>query len=216
MSLPPDRAEAQARTCASRGTIALSFDDGPDRVWTPRVLDELGHRAARATFFVEAGRAVANPSLIAAMAEAGHEVGFHCVDHVRHSELSDDAVAAEVEEGLRMLATLGVRPGAWRTPWGVVTEATLEVAAEHDLELWSWNFDSHDWRGDGYEEMLAALGAVGGLRDGCVVLMHDGIGPGARRNGCAETVRLTARLLDAAQSAGLRAAPLTSVPAVTR
>jgi peptidoglycan/xylan/chitin deacetylase (PgdA/CDA1 family) len=211
MSPPTAGTEAQVRTCASPGTIALSFDDGPDRAWTPCVLAELRRHAAAATFFVEARRAVAAPESIAAMVEAGHEVGFHCVDHVRHSELSAEAVAAEAEEGLRLLAVLGVRPRAWRTPWGIVTGATLEVAAKHDLELWNWSFDSHDWRGDGCEEMLVALAAEGGLRDGCVVLMHDGLGPGARREGCAETVRLTTRLLDAARNAGLRPAPLSSL-----
>src|SRR5205085_114631 len=128
--------------------------------------------------------------LIAAMVAAGHEVGFHCVRHVRHSELAEEAVRAEAAIGLAMLGPLGVRPSAWRTPWGVVTATTREVAAEHGLALWGWSFDSHDWRGDSRELMLDALAAAGGLEDGAVVLMHDGLGPGARREGCEETVRL--------------------------
>jgi len=140
------------------------------------------------------------------MGEAGHEVGFHCLDHVRHSECGGAEIAADVREGLAMLASIGVRPTAWRTPWGVVTEATYRVAAEHELEICGWSFDSHDWRGDSRERMLAALAAEDGLRDGAVVLMHDGIGPGALRAGCAETVALAEALLVAAEARGLRAA----------
>jgi peptidoglycan/xylan/chitin deacetylase (PgdA/CDA1 family) len=206
--------EARERSRAFAGTIALSFDDGPDPLWTARVLAELEGHGAVATFFVDAPRALAQPGSIAAMGEAGHEVGFHCVRHVRHSELSEDEVRADVAAGLAMLDSLGVRPTAWRAPWGVVTEATRRAAAEHGLDLWHWSFDSHDWRGDSSTEMLAALDAEGGLADGAVALMHDGIGPGARRDGCAETVRLTGALLEAASVAGLRPETLSSPVAV--
>jgi peptidoglycan/xylan/chitin deacetylase (PgdA/CDA1 family) len=202
--------EARGRACASPGTIALTFDDGPDPEWTARVLSELARHAAAATFFVEAPRALAHPDLIEAMSAGGHEVGFHCVQHVRHAELSDERLAAEVAAGLGILGGLGVRPTAWRTPWGEVTDTTRRVAAAHGLELWGWSFDSHDWRGDTHEQMLSALEAAGGLGDGTVALMHDGLGPGARRGRCTETVRLTAALLEAAAAAGLRPAPLSA------
>jgi peptidoglycan/xylan/chitin deacetylase (PgdA/CDA1 family) len=207
------RHAAGARTRAAAGTIALTFDDGPDPVWTPLVLAELERHEAVATFFVEARRALAQTDLIVAMREAGHEVGFHCFDHVRHADLDEQGVRAEVAAGLTMLDSLGVRPATWRAPWGVVTEATRRVATERDLELWNWSFDSHDWRGDGCEEMLAALSETGGLVDGTVALMHDALGPGARRDGCLETVRLTGRLLEAASAAGLRPVPLSAAGA---
>jgi peptidoglycan/xylan/chitin deacetylase (PgdA/CDA1 family) len=208
--------EARGRAHVSPGAIALTFDDGPDPIWTPRVLDELKREEATATFFVEAPRALASPGLIAAMTAAGHEVGLHCVHHVRHSEREEDEVRAEVEVGLAMLASLGVRPTAWRAPWGDVTELTRRLAGEHGLQLWGWSFDSHDWRGDGCGKMLGALRAAGGLEGGTVALMHDGLGPGARRRDCAETVGLTRELLGAARAAGLRPAPLSAQRAVSR
>lgn len=202
--------EARLRTRASPGTVALTFDDGPDPIWTGRVLAELDRSGAVATFFVDARRALARPELIAAMGEAGHEVGFHCVRHVRHTELGGEGVRAEVAEGLAMLDSLGVRPAVWRAPWGVVTKSTRGAAAEHGLELWNWSFDSHDWRGDSRERGMAALDAAGGLADGTVALMHDALGPGARREDCAETVRLAAALLNAADAAGLKPATLSA------
>jgi peptidoglycan-N-acetylglucosamine deacetylase len=181
------------------GTICLTFDDGPDPTWTPRILRSLRRRTARATFFVQARRAVAHRPLIEAMLEGGHEVGFHCLDHVRHSQRSAEGVGTDLASGLAMLDRLGVRPCAWRAPWGDETDATRLLAGTHELRLWGWNVDTHDWRGDDVRKMFGALEAQGGLRGGDVILMHDALGPGARRDGCPETVALTELLLATAE-----------------
>jgi peptidoglycan/xylan/chitin deacetylase (PgdA/CDA1 family) len=193
------------------GTVALTYDDGPDRVWTPRLLATLRRHRARATFFVQARRAAARRELLAEMVAEGHEVGFHCLDHIRHSERSWDGVAADLEIGMEVLASLGVEPRAWRTPWGIETDATRLLSGRRGLRLWGWNVDTHDWRGDKARQMFEALEAQGGLREGDVILMHDALGPGARRAGCAETVALTERLLASAERAGLETAAVSTV-----
>jgi peptidoglycan-N-acetylglucosamine deacetylase len=185
------------------GTIALTYDDGPDPEWTPRVLDALDRAAARATFFVDARRALVQRDLVRSIAARGHEVAFHCFEHIRHSERTAAELDAEVDHGLGLLDLVGLRPRAWRAPWGIETAATRDLAARNDLRLWGWNVDTHDWRGDSAPQMLAALDVQGGLRDGDVILMHDALGPGARRESCAETVALTELLLAAADEAGL-------------
>ena len=192
------------------GTIALTYDDGPDPEWTPRVLDALEGRGAKATFFIDARRALVQRDLVRSVAAAGHEVAFHCFEHIRHSERTAAELASEVDLGLGLLDLVGVTPRAWRAPWGIETDATRSVAAAHGLRLWGWNVDSHDWRGDTAERMLAALEAQGGLRDGDVILMHDGLGPGARRQGCEETVVLTELLLEEAERVGLTTASVSA------
>jgi len=196
------------------GTVALTYDDGPDRVWTPRVLAALRRAGARATFFVQACRAGAYPELIEAMLEEGHEVGFHCLDHVRHSQRSWDALVADLEIGVGILGSVGVEPRAWRAPWGIETDATRTLAARHRLRLWGWNVDTHDWRGDSAGKMFDALAAQGGLREGDVILMHDGLGPGARRDDCAQTVALTELLLESAAERGLATASVSAAEGV--
>jgi peptidoglycan-N-acetylglucosamine deacetylase len=196
------------------GTVALTYDDGPDPLWTPRVLEVLRSFGAHATFFVQARRAVANRELLAEMSADGHEVGFHCLDHLRHSQRDPDEVASDLSIGLELLSRTGVRPRVWRAPWGVETDVTRLLAAEHGLRLWGWNVDTHDWRGDPAARMLGALDAQGGLRAGDVILMHDGIGPGARRHGCAETVALTGLLLSGAEEAALSTATLSAAEGV--
>jgi peptidoglycan-N-acetylglucosamine deacetylase len=196
------------------GRIALTFDDGPDRVWTPRILAALSRRGARATFFVQARRAAQHPELVEEMVAGGHEVAFHCLDHVRHSQRSGRGVASDLENGLSLLEQLDIQPRAWRTPWGIETDATRTLAAEKGLRLWGWNVDTHDWRGDGVRRMFGALEAQGGLRDGDVILMHDALGPGARREDCSETVALTELLLARAQADGLEPATVSACEGV--
>jgi peptidoglycan/xylan/chitin deacetylase (PgdA/CDA1 family) len=191
------------------GTICLTFDDGPNPVWTPRILTALRRRAARATFFVQARRAEKHRDLIEAMVDSGHEVGFHCLDHIRHSQRTAEGVESDVTTGLDILSRLGVKARAWRAPWGVETDATRRLAGERELRLWGWNVDTHDWRGDDVRRMFGALEAQGGLRGGDVILMHDALGPGALRDGCPETVALTELLLATAERAELRTATVS-------
>ena len=181
------------------GSVELTFDDGPDPVWTPAVLAALSGSFLRATFFVIAPRAAAHPHLVAAIRAAGHAVELHCYEHVRHTEVDRPTTEDDTRRALTTLADLGVRPRRWRTPWGVQAPWTQEIAAAHELELCGWDVDSHDWRGDGAEQMLAAVGPE--LHEGAVVLLHDGLGPGSPRQGCEETVRFT-RLIAAEAVAG--------------
>lgn len=188
----------------------LTFDDGPDPRWTPRVLDALAAAGARATFFVLAPLAARHPPLIARALDEGHEVELHGAAHLRHPEHDRATVERDTDVALALLAELGVRPTLWRLPWGRAAEWSAAVAAERGLTIVGWDADTHDWRGDPAPTMLAAV--TPRLADGCIVLAHDGLGPGATRDGCAETVALIPLLTSAAATAGLRCAPLGANP----
>ena len=187
----------------SASPIALTFDDGPDPVWTPLVLDALAKSRARATFFVVAPQASRYPSLLARMREEGHCVGFHCTEHLRHDAMTPGEIEADLESGLSALVD-SVR--LWRTPWGIVTPATEDVARKHRLMLVGWTTDTEDWRGGRPDKMLARV--EGGLRTNAIVLMHDGVGPGATRDGCAVTVDVINSLVSMARTRGLEPGPL--------
>lgn len=109
----------------SPAPVALCFGDGPDPIWTLLVSEALASVGARATFFVAAPRAARYPSLISRMRERGHDVAFHCVEHVRHDAMTRREIEADVESGL---LALGQSVRYWRTPWGLITPATEEVA----------------------------------------------------------------------------------------
>jgi peptidoglycan/xylan/chitin deacetylase (PgdA/CDA1 family) len=188
------------RTPAVPG-LALTFDDGPDPVWTGPLLDLLASRGARATFFPIADRAAAAPQLIERMLAEGHTVGLHCLEHVRHSQRDAAWLARDTSRALGLLASVGVEPTLWRTPWGDTAAWSADVAAEHGLALVGWSVDTHDWRGDSAEAMFAATRSA--LAPGAIVLAHDGIGPGARRQTPEETLRYVAAVADLADDRAL-------------
>lgn len=193
------------------GRIALTFDDGPDPVWTPRVLDALADAGARATFFVVASLAERYPGLLRRAVAEGHEVALLCYRHARHNRLGAEEVLADAREGLRTLRGLGHEARDWRAPWGAVTRETEQVAADLRLRLVGWTTDSEDWRGDAADGMLGRLAP--GIEAGAVVLMHDAVGPGAPRDGCGQTVELVAPLVSLAASRGLTPVPVGRMPA---
>ena len=175
-------------------TLALTFDDGPDPDGTPLMLDVLARADARATFFVIAPRAAAHPDLMARMIADGHTVGLHCDEHVRHSERDAHWCATDTRRALQRLLELGIFPALWRTPWGDTAPWTERIAAEHDLRIVGWTVDTHDWRGHGAEQMYDATRNE--LRDGAIVLAHDGVGPGATRRHVAETEAYVGRVAE--------------------
>ena len=167
------------------GAMMLTFDDGPDPRGTPAVLDALRRAGARATFFVIAPRAQHHPDLVRRIAAEGHTIALHCDEHVRHCERDEAWLQCDTERALDRLARLSVHPTLWRAPWGALAPWSGALAKRLGLALVGWDVDTHDWRGDRAQTMLAAHRKA--MTDGAVVLAHDGIGPGARRADCAQT-----------------------------
>jgi peptidoglycan/xylan/chitin deacetylase (PgdA/CDA1 family) len=181
--------------------LALTFDDGPDPEWTPRLLDALERADARATFFPIAARAAEHPDLVRRILAGGHAVGLHCHEHIRHSERSVEWGRGDTARALDTLRSLGVRPSLWRTPWGDTAGWSARVAQENLLRIVDWTVDTHDWRGDSAQAMWRATAED--LRAGAIVLAHDGIGPGARRGDARETVAYVSLVAAHAGARGL-------------
>jgi peptidoglycan-N-acetylglucosamine deacetylase len=181
--------------------LALTFDDGPDHVWTPRLLDLLGSAGAHATFFVIAPRAARQPDLIERMSQEGHSVGLHCDVHDRHTSRDIRWGRHDTSLGLSRLRELGASPRLWRTPWGELAWWSGQVAREQNLRLVHWTVDTHDWRGDPAQQMFDSTRER--LEDGAIVLAHDGVGPGARRTDAAQTLGFVEQVAVHARADGL-------------
>jgi peptidoglycan/xylan/chitin deacetylase (PgdA/CDA1 family) len=180
--------------------VALTFDDGPDPHWTPRLLDELDRAGATATFFVLSPRAACYPEILDRIEAAGHEIGFHGNMHLRHDEHPDAVVETDTAEGLALLGPR--RPRLWRPPYGIATVATAKLAERHGMELVRWTEDTVDWQAEETaQSMLARLEPR--LTRGAVILMHDAIGPGATRSDPSPTVELVEPLVAAIRARGL-------------
>jgi peptidoglycan/xylan/chitin deacetylase (PgdA/CDA1 family) len=161
--------------------VALTFDDGPNEVATPVLLDLLAGRGVAATFFVFGRRATEHPDLIARMVEAGHGVQPHCWDgHHSHHELDEAALEEDVARTIEALESLGCpTPTLWRPPNGDIEDPqSYEVAAAHGLQLVTWTLQTCDWNdAHGADRILRDIDSEARedaiLREDSVVLMHD-------------------------------------------
>ena len=160
---------------AAAGNICLTFDDGPDPDWTPRVLEALAVHGMVATFFVIGREAQRHGALVRRICAAGHEIGNHTWRHRHPWILSAAAARREVRDGAAAIADLtGRATRLFRPPHGRCRACMLDEAAIGGQQLALWNRSAVDWgplgRTPGIAQRLA------GARPGDIVLMHDGAG----------------------------------------
>jgi len=165
---------------ANRLAVALTFDDGPDPLWTPLLAESLEHYGARGTFFLVGIDVERYPELTRRLSLAGHEVASHSMTHPQHPNLEDlpyRRVTEEVIGSTRLLNKLTGQPVVdFRPPGGGIGDDVLRVIGEQRQRLALWSCATGD-----YAEPPPAPGVIlgrmiTGLRPGAIMLQH------ARRN----------------------------------
>ncbi|MEV7243727.1 glycosyltransferase [Streptomyces sp. NPDC093248] len=189
--------------------IVLTFDDGPDPTWTPKVLDILRKHRAHAVFFVTGAMASRYPELVRRMVDEGHEVGLHTFNHPDLSYQSDRRIDWELSQSqLALAGAAGIHSSLFRPPYSSFADAmdnrswpvTEYIGSRGYLTVVN-DTDSEDWRRPGVDEIIRRATPEGGK--GAIVLMHDS---GGERD---QTVRALDRLLPRLQSRGYRFQSLT-------
>jgi peptidoglycan-N-acetylglucosamine deacetylase len=157
----------------ARGVV-LTFDDGPDPVHTPRVLDVLDAHDAKATFFVIGKKAEAHPEVVKQIVERGHDVGVHGYAHDRLFSLRGPR---RVERDLKRAVVVvekitGKRPTLFRPPIGHTNPTIARVAERLDLTVVGWSVAGYD--GIARAKAKDVVTRVRrGLENGAIVLLHD-------------------------------------------
>ena len=167
---PPDR------------TVALTFDDGPDPVWTPQILDVLRKHQVHATFFVVGSAAIENPDLVRRIMAEGHEIGVHTLTHADLGTADEWRRQLEVQGAQdAIMGITGHAASLLRPPYssgnGAVAGGTwsaMQASADEGYLTVLSSLDSGDWRLPGVGEIERNLAPSG--PQGQVVLMHDGGG----------------------------------------
>jgi peptidoglycan-N-acetylglucosamine deacetylase len=153
--------------------VALTFDDGPNRRFTPKVLAILKEHHVKATFFVLGQLAKKNPDLIRRIADEGHLVAIHSWDHPRRASLEEWRV--QLRRSKEAIVRAGVKPGSYfRPPHGTVTPAVRRACAEESLLIVLYTLLSSDWTRPGSAPLIKQV--VGTLAAGGIVVLHDGGG----------------------------------------
>jgi peptidoglycan/xylan/chitin deacetylase (PgdA/CDA1 family) len=156
---------------SDRHLVALTFDDGPDPRTTPRVLERLDRLGLRATFFLLGERVGAAPSVVRAIADAGHEIGSHGHVHDHHFVHSPRWVLADLDASLTAIAEHAPRPRWYRPPYGQATAATLVAARMRSVEPVLWSAWGREWVTPDVAGVVRRV--AGGLAPGGIVLLHD-------------------------------------------
>jgi peptidoglycan/xylan/chitin deacetylase (PgdA/CDA1 family) len=178
-----------------RKVVALTFDDGPDPVRTPALLDALDELEAPATFFVVGRDVRKRPGIVRRIAEAGHELG----NHTYHHRYLPFERRKSVEHELRMTDraiedATGVVPKIARPPWGARRPSTVRVFAQLAKRLVLWDVNSYDWKGRPAHEIVERV--LERVKSGSIVLLHEA------RDGGEVTVEAVRMLVPALRARG--------------
>ena len=183
--------------CPHPKHLALTYDDGPNDVYTERLLEVLARHEVKATFFLIGRYVVMRPQIARAIVNAGHLVANHTYSHPNMLFLSRRQMEDELSSCSKAIAdATGVNPRFFRPPWGARRPAVLSVARELGLEPVMWSVTCFDWKHttpDGIEHNARKRIEKGGMR-GHIILLHDGgyTGIGADRGA---TVEASERLI---------------------
>ncbi|WP_369156204.1 glycosyltransferase [Streptomyces sp. R02] len=159
--------------------LVLTFDDGPDPTWTPKVLDVLKKHDAHAVFFVTGTMASRYPDLVQRMVDEGHEIGLHTFNHPDLSLQSKKRIDWELSQNqLAITGAAGIRTSLFRPPYSSFSDAmdneswpvTQYIGSRGYLTVVN-NTDSEDWKRPGVDEIIRRATPHNG--EGAIVLMHD-------------------------------------------
>lgn len=153
--------------------VYLTFDDGPDPEWTPRVLDALEQAKAKATFFAVGQQAQRLPDLVRRVHDAGHAVGNHTFSHRHPWFMSQQSARAQVRDGANAISdVLGVAPRFYRPPHGRQRACMSDEAQRCGEQIVLWDVSAVDWGPLGVVDSIEKR--LNTVKGGDIVLMHDG------------------------------------------
>jgi peptidoglycan/xylan/chitin deacetylase (PgdA/CDA1 family) len=156
-----------------RDHVALTFDDGPDPVATPLVLDALDELEWRATFFCLGSQADRYPDLVREIADRGHELGVHGYEHKSHLWRSAPALIHDLARARSTLEDLSGQPMRWfRPPYGGVSASSIVASRRHRFRMILWTTWGIDWKPESTGETVAA-NVRRTFVPGATVLLHD-------------------------------------------
>ena len=158
---------------STKHAVALTFDDGPSPLFTPKILALLKQYQAHATFFVMGRKVEKYPGLVQAELRAGHEAGNHSFSHSYLTESSQFTREKELERTDMALDRLGCpkKGRLIRPPFSAFDDRLTTYIAHKQQHLALWSIDSGDWQGLGSEAIVKNV--LTRVKNGSIVIFHD-------------------------------------------
>lgn len=169
----PTYALASCSATAAKGTVALTFDDGPSVQYTQKVLGILEKNHIKATFFVVGRNAQAHPKLLKEMVADGDIIGNHSMTHPQIPRLNAAQLQTEVVAPENIIAKItGKKPKLFRFPYGAENTRVKNYVISQGMIPVFWGYSSEDYRRPG--SAVIAKRVIDNARSGQVILLHDG------------------------------------------
>jgi peptidoglycan-N-acetylglucosamine deacetylase len=192
----PMTAPASAASCP-KGLVALTFDDGPRSLITPRLITVLRDRRAPATFFVVGNRVRTSPAVVKRASNLGFGIANHTYAHEDLRRLSDAGIRSTLQRTTQAIRGAGARPSnLMRPPYGSIDARVRRVVAGAGLVPVLWTADPRDWSGRSAGAIVSS--SLSQLRPHApnVLLLHDGVGNSAA------TLAAVPRIISGARARG--------------
>jgi len=159
----------------NRATVALTFDDGPDPVFTPAILEKLRRYNVKATFFLLGTNIEKFPEIAKQIATEGHVIGNHTYSHPKLANASNEEYHHQIQKSDELIEKLvGYKPRFFRPPYGSITENQVQWATEQGMMVTQWSIDTLDWKGLDAETITGTV--IANVLPGSIVLQHNAPG----------------------------------------
>ncbi|WP_129598897.1 polysaccharide deacetylase family protein [Anaerophilus nitritogenes] len=152
--------------------IAITFDDGPSKYYTDKVLEILKQYEVKATFFVIGRHIERYPQELIIISQEGHEIGNHSFNHKNFNKLTKAQIEEELMKTQQALNnTIGNHTNIFRPPYGALGKDSLESVNELGYNAVNWSVDTRDWSGVSVEQIMDKVKHQ--LYSGGIILMHS-------------------------------------------
>jgi len=153
--------------------VALTFDDGPDPVFTPLVLDQLRVMGVKATFFLVGERVEKYPEIVQRIIDEGHEVGCHTYSHIRFSDHTSSEIAQDLSQSDKALREFGQSSQLFRPPYGDLPWRFIPMLWKNKKQIIFWSIDTRDFELNNADEIIERIN-FSKIKSGDIFLFHDG------------------------------------------
>ncbi|OPZ14769.1 MAG: Peptidoglycan-N-acetylglucosamine deacetylase [candidate division BRC1 bacterium ADurb.BinA364] len=154
-------------------SVALTFDDGPNPKYTPKLLTYLRENEVPATFFLLGESIAGNEYLVSEMSDFGFEIGNHSWNHPDLSKSPANKVELQINNTSDLIQQItGVRPMIFRPPYGAANQEMRDLCKSLGIEIILWSVDPEDWKsGMTAEKIMSTVRKD--TKGGSIILLHD-------------------------------------------